>query len=250
MRRENYLAQLRREVRTLALWRDVFAEFVGTFFLVSVQCSLPLLWNHPSGFFGSVVEIGVGMGMIVTTMAETVGHFSGGHFNPAVTFAMAISFKVTFLRAILYIAIQCAGGIAGAAFIYAMTPSGSRDGLAATLVNDDIEPWKGMLIEAWITTILVLTIFGATNAKRKAVFMPTIPIGFAIALGIMSGIAYTGGSMNPARSLGPAVMMGLWDNHWVYWAGPGIGAVLASFVYWVCFNMVDRPRSDDPDKLG
>lgn len=96
MRRENYLGQLRKEVRTLALWRDVFAEFVGTFFLVSVQCALPLSWG--GNFFGSVISIGVGMGMIVTTMAETVGHFSGGHFNPAVSFAMAISCKITFLR--------------------------------------------------------------------------------------------------------------------------------------------------------
>ncbi|KAK2175376.1 hypothetical protein NP493_737g02067 [Ridgeia piscesae] len=225
-----YRERLASEPRSVSLWRDVFAEFVATFMLVSVQSALPLTWGEAG--IGGPVQTALGMGFIVCTMAWTFGDFSGGHMNPAVTFSMALSAKITVVRALVYVIAQCAGGAAGTGFVYLMTPASRREGLSATMVNAELEPWQGMLVEAWITAILVLTIYGSTNDNRKdTLFMPTIPIGFAITLGILTGWKYTGGSMNPARSFGPALILNLWTHHWVYWTGPLLGGAIATLVY-------------------
>ncbi|KAI0221798.1 Aquaporin-4, partial [Lamellibrachia satsuma] len=219
------------ELRTATFWRDVCVEFIATFIMMSVQCALPLTWGNAAGI-GGPVHTALGMGFVVCTMAWTFGDFSGGHMNPAVTFSMAISAKITVVRALLYVIAQCAGTAAGTGFVYIVTPAARREGLSATMVNPEIEPWQGMLVETWITAILVLTIYGATNDRRKEnLFMPTIPIGFAVTLGCLTGWKYTGASMNPARSLGPALMLNLWTNHWVYWAGPMLGGAIATVIY-------------------
>ncbi|KAI0209741.1 Aquaporin-1 [Lamellibrachia satsuma] len=184
---ETYKERLAEEHRTAAFWRDVFAEFIATFLLVSVQSALPLTWGSAAGI-GGPVYTALGMGFVVCSLAWTFGDFSGGHMNPAVTFSMAISAKITVVRALMYVIAQCAGGAAGTGFVYFVTPAARRERLSATMVNPEIETWRGMLVETWITAILVLTIYGATNDRRKEnLFMPTIPIGFATTLGILTG---------------------------------------------------------------
>ena len=91
-----YKERLVSEPRSVSLWRDVFAEFVATFMLVSVQSALPLTWGEAG--IGGPVQTALGMGFIVCTMAWTFGDFSGGHMNPAVTFSMALSAKITVVR--------------------------------------------------------------------------------------------------------------------------------------------------------
>ena len=94
---ETYKERLAEEHRTAAFWRDVFTEFIATFLLVSVQSALPLTWGHAAGI-GGPVYTALGMGFVVCSMAWTFGDFSGGHMNPAVTFSMAISAKITVVR--------------------------------------------------------------------------------------------------------------------------------------------------------
>ncbi|KAK2149524.1 hypothetical protein LSH36_448g02009 [Paralvinella palmiformis] len=223
MNAKQYRKALSTEWRYAAFYRDLLAEFVGTFMLVSVQVALPLTWGKEN--MGTVVQVALFMGFIVGTMAWTMGDFSGGHFNPAVTFSMVLLGKITIIRGIAYIAIQSAAGLAGASWVYLITPRNHTDTLAATMLHPDMKPWQGFLVELWITMILVLTILGATNDLRKRpLYMPPIMIGMAISLGIASGFNSTGGSMNPARSLGPAAAMEIFfpensinffENHWV-----------------------------------
>ncbi|ELT95009.1 hypothetical protein CAPTEDRAFT_46197, partial [Capitella teleta] len=181
---------------------------------------------------GTVVQVGLGMGFVVATMAWALGDFGGGHINPAVSMAMVVRRSITIFRGVMYIIAQSIGAIAGAGFVYAVTPSNKRETLAVTNLGPEVEAWQGFLVELWATFVLVVTILGSTNANRKGrVYMPTIFIGFAVTLGIMSAFNHTGGSLNPARSFGPAVVMNLWDNHWVYWLGPIAGGVLAALIY-------------------
>lgn len=236
---------MRREIRSGSFWRDLLSEFFATFMLVSIQCVLPLTWGRETGFSDAVMT-GLGMGFIVTTMAWSLGDFGGAHMNPAVTFAMTISLKMSILRGFLYIIVQMAGGLAGAGFAYAITPAQFQDRLSATGLGPGVTPWQGYLTEAWITCILVITIMGSTNPARKiGLQMPPLFIGLAVSLCIFAAWNHTGASMNPARSFGPAVVKGYWQDHWVYWAGPFTGSTLAAIIYFAIFDRVDRPKIND-----
>ncbi|ELT91414.1 hypothetical protein CAPTEDRAFT_148029 [Capitella teleta] len=246
---KEYLQCAVAEAKTLAFWRDALSEFVATFMLMSVQSALPLTWSVSMS--SSIVQVGLGVGFIVATMAWALGDFGGGHMNPAVSLSMALSFDISFLRAGVYIAVQTIGAIAGAGFIYAVTPPSKRGNLAATELGEGVDGWQGMLVELWITCILVLTIRGSTNKQRKGnILMHTLPIGLAVALGIMSGFGHTGGSMNPARSIGPAVVMGIWGDHWVYWVGPFLGGTLATLIYVLLLDKVDKDSTKSSAALA
>lgn len=93
-----YTDTMKAEVKTLAFWRDVLAEALATFFLVSIQCALPLTWNDTTLQLGNAVQIGLGMGFIITVLIEVFGELSGAHMNPAVTVSMMVATKVTVLR--------------------------------------------------------------------------------------------------------------------------------------------------------
>jgi glycerol uptake facilitator-like aquaporin len=108
------------------------------------------------------------------------------------------------------------GSIAAAAFIKTVHPANYTGTLAATVLHPEMEPWQGVLVEIWLTFILVLTILGATNQVRKVnIYMPTLIIMLAVGNGVSCGFNSTGGSMNPARSLGPAVIADIWEYHWI-----------------------------------
>ncbi|KAK2156597.1 hypothetical protein LSH36_209g04037 [Paralvinella palmiformis] len=229
------------ELKTRLFWRDAGAEFVASFCLMTAQSTLPTQWGQ--SLSPSAIQIGIGMGFVVFIMASSLGDFGGAHMNPAVSVALVISRKISLIRGVLYVIIQCIACITGAGFVFAITPIKSQNNLAATLLGNDVSSWQGVLVEIWITFMLVITVLGATNTRIKGTLLiPGLPIGFAVALGIMSTNGYTGASMNPARSLGPAVILGLWADHWVYWVGPIVGGVLAAGIYGGIF---DRIKSDN-----
>ena len=183
------------------------------------------------------------MAFVVGSMAWTLGDFGGAHMNPAVSFSMLLSGRITLLRAGLYTLSQCSGSITAAVFINTVHPENYTGTLAATVLHPAISPWQGVLIETWLTFVLVLTILGATDRIRKGeIYMPTLIICMAVGIGVSCGFNSTGGSMNPARSLGPAVVKSIWSDHWVYWIGPLTGSALATFIYHVVLDRVDNPR--------
>ncbi|XP_049954964.1 aquaporin AQPAe.a-like [Schistocerca serialis cubense] len=154
---------------------------------------------------------------------QCLGHVSGAHVNPAVTVGLLSAGHVFLLRAVMYIAAQCAGAIAAAVVLKALTPEESESTLGVTAVSPHLTLTQAVFVEAFITFFLVMTVFGARSARGSA--------GFAIGLSITTchlfAMQYTGASMNPARSLGPAMVTGVWHNHWVYWMGPLAGGIAA-----------------------
>ncbi|XP_049954962.1 aquaporin AQPAe.a-like [Schistocerca serialis cubense] len=203
-------------------WRKFAAEFIGTFLLVLVGCgSTTVAWSE--GYKPTTVQISLAFGLIVACVVQCLGHVSGAHVNPAVTVGLLSAGHVFLLRAVMYIAAQCAGAIAAAVVLKALTPEESESTLGVTAVSPHLTLTQAVFVEAFITFFLVMTVFGARSARGSA--------GFAIGLSITTchlfAMQYTGASMNPARSLGPAMVTGVWHNHWVYWMGPLAGGIAA-----------------------
>ncbi|MCP8971437.1 aquaporin, partial [Ectobacillus sp. SYSU M60031] len=162
---------------------------------------------------------------------------SGGHINPAVTFGLFLARKVSLVRAILYIVAQCLGAICGVGLVKAFQSAYfNRYGGGANTLAAGYSKGTGLAAEIIGTFVLVYTVFSATDPKRNArdshvpVLAP-LPIGFAVFMVHLATIPITGTGINPARSLGTAVIYNkdkAWDDQWIFWVGPLIGAAIAA----------------------
>lgn len=174
----------------------------------------------------------------------------GGYFNPVITAAVTVCGGVTVRVAVCYFFAQILGGLTGAALSLAILPSDMYSlylGGSTTLVNGT-EPGWGLLAEGILTFILVLTVLMVTVDENKQQLSPLVT-GLSIVVGVMAGASLTGGSMNPARSLGPAVCYSLhqdssyvWSYHYIYWVGPAAGAVVATLVFRFLFASGSREQ--------
>ncbi|XP_030069565.1 aquaporin-4 isoform X2 [Microcaecilia unicolor] len=220
-------------VWTQPFWKAVSAEFLGTLIFVFLGIGSTINWsdkNNPQP--ADLVLISLCFGLSIATMVQCFGHLSGAHINPAVTAAMVCTRKISLSKAIFYIIAQCLGAIAGAGLLYLATPSDVAGDLGITTINSKLSPGHGLLVEVIITFQLLFTIFASCDSKRDDVTgSVALAIGFSVSIGHLCAINYTGSSMNPARSLGPAVIIMKWENHWVYWLGPFLGAILAGAIY-------------------
>ncbi len=207
--------------------REVLAEGVGTFILVFVGTGAVMV-NRISN--GALTHLGISFvfGAVVAALIYTLGHVSSAHFNPAVTLAFWTSGFFPRKRVLPYIFAQCVGAIGASALL--LVTLGSVANLGATLpLNDNWQ--QSLILETVLTCILMLVILGSGLDRRA-------PIGFAgLAIGLTVGLEaacmgpITGASMNPVRSLGPALVAGIWQHHWLYWVAPIVGAQLAVLIY-------------------
>lgn len=146
-----------------------------------------------------------------------------------VTLGLYLGGAVPLVRSILVAITQVLAGIVASAVVLAIFP-GRLD--VATSLSRGTSIWQGFLIEAFLTFQLLISIFMLAGEKHSATFMAPIGIGLSLFIAELSGVSFTGGSLNPARSFGPAVVLGDFRHeHWIYWAGPAIGAVLAAGLY-------------------
>uniref|UniRef100_A0A670YL29 Aquaporin-5 n=2 Tax=Pseudonaja textilis TaxID=8673 RepID=A0A670YL29_PSETE len=221
---------MRKEVCTIVFLRAVFTEFLATMIFVFFGLGSALKW--PSAL-PSVLQISLTFGLAIATMVQTFGHISGGHINPAVTIAFFVGNQISFLRMLFYIVAQLLGAIAGAGILYGVTPSNARGNLAANGLSNNTTAGQAVVVEIILTFQLVLCIFASTDNRRNdKVGSPSLSIGLSVTLGCLVGIYFTGCSMNPARSFGPAVVMKRFTSaHWVFWVGPISGGILASLLY-------------------
>jgi MIP family channel proteins len=217
--------------------RKLLAEFVGTFALIFIGAgSIVAAGNELTGITAGagLVTVALAHGLVIGTMVSAVGHVSGGHFNPAVTLGVWVSRRMGTAEAAAYVGTQLVAGIAGAGLLRWVVPQGIWEpaALGATLVRSELSDAQAITIEAVLTFLLVWVVF-ATAVDPEGSFnkVAGLAIGFVIAMDIMMGGPFTGASMNPARSLGPAVAGGEYTGLWVYFVGPVIGATLAALAY-------------------
>ncbi|XP_038952510.1 aquaporin-4 isoform X7 [Rattus norvegicus] len=203
-------------VWTQAFWKAVTAEFLAMLIFVLLSVGSTINWGGSENPLPvDMVLISLCFGLSIATMVQCFGHISGGHINPAVTVAMVCTRKISIAKSVFYITAQCLGAIIGAGILYLVTPPSVVGGLGVTTVHGNLTAGHGLLVELIITFQLVFTIFASCDSKRTDVTgSVALAIGFSVAIGHLFAINYTGASMNPARSFGPAVIMGNWENHW------------------------------------
>jgi aquaporin Z len=212
----------------------LIAEFVGTFALIFIGAGAGALG------IGGLVGVAFAHGLVIVAFAYAYGHVSGTHINPAVTIGLWVGGQIEAVRAVAYIVVQLLGGIAGAMALRALFRGvGPDSSLGATVLADalpigqaiiTITPAAGLLIETILTFFLVNTIFNAA-VSGKAGNMAGLAIGMTLTFCILMGGPLTGASLNPARTIGPAVVTGNYADLWVYIVGPIAGGIIAALLY-------------------
>jgi len=167
----------------------------------------------------------------------TIGHLSGGLINPVVSVALIATRKISILEGVFYTLAQLLGGILGAALLYGLTSPRLHGDLGVTKPAEEINGAQAFGIELLLTFVLIFTIFAATDpGKEHRGYEIPLSIGLCVFICHMVGIPFTGCSMNPARSFGPALIMNSWEHHWVYWVGPIPGGIIAALLYEHVFS--------------
>jgi aquaporin Z len=214
------------------------AELIGTFVLVFMGCGSAVLAGKYIGF---IIGVSFAFGLSVLAMVYAIGGISGCHINPAVSISMLAAGKMKLKDTVIYVTMQCAGAAIAADLLYAVALgrpgySLATDGLGqngyATASLGGFSMASGFIAEVVLTFIFLLVIFGSTSESVPKGFAG-IPIGLTLVLIHLVGIPITGTSVNPARSLGPAVIVGgtALSQLWLFWVAPIIGGLLAA-VLW------------------
>jgi MIP family channel proteins len=206
--------------------RALAAELVGAFALVFAGCGAIMVDAQTGGALGQV-GIAITFGLVIAAMIYVTGHVSGAHLNPAVTLAFALTRHFPWRRLLAYLAAQCAGAIAAAAILRGSL--GDIAHVGATLPSGSDR--QAFLWELVLTFFLMLVITAVATDTRAVGEAAAIAIGATVGLDAMFGGPVTGASMNPARSLGPALVSGELGSLWVYLTAPFLGAALGAVVY-------------------
>lgn len=219
--------------RTPSMRSRLTAEFVGTLFFVFLAAGSVVSAAYlgiPGVLVIPFVAIGIGLALALAVSA-TMG-ISGGHLNPAVTIGLFVANKIKGREAILYIIAQVLGAVVGSALLFVLFPVSVGNAVywGTTTLGNGVTIVQGIAVEAILTFFLVLAVFG-TAVDERAPKIGGFGIGLTVMLDILVGGAISGGSMNPARSLGPAIVSMHFAAWYVYWIGPIIGAIVAALVY-------------------
>lgn len=223
--------------------KKYFAEMVGTMVLVLMGCGSAVMAGGEAAACGAGVgTIGVALafGLSVVAMAYCIGGISGCHINPAITLGVWISGRMSGKDAGLYMIFQVIGAIIGSAIIFALTSTGANAaGCTTTGANtfDSNEMLQAFIAEAVFTFIFVLVVLGATDQEKGAGNLAGLAIGLTLVLVHIVCIPITGTSVNPARSVGPALFAGgqALEQLWLFIVAPFVGAALSALV-WKCLN--------------
>lgn len=218
--------------------KKYLAEAIGTMVLVLMGCgvavSLGCTSNEPA-LASTVVGTALAFGLAVVAMAYTIGGISGCHINPAITLGVWASGRIGTKDAVLYMVFQVIGAIVGAAVLYLCTTT-SGEAIAGTGANacqPGVELMGGLVAEIVFTMIFVLVVLGTTDSKVGAGNFAGLAIGLSLVLVHLVCIRYTGTSVNPARSIGPAIFEGgaALEQLWIFIVGPFVGALLAAGIW-------------------
>lgn len=210
------------------MFRRAFAETLGTYALVFAGTGA-IVVNNVSG--GEITHVGVALtfGLIVMAMIYALGDVSGAHLNPAVTIAFVIAKRFPVREAVPYVLAQCAGAILASATLRLLFPDDAM--LGATLPAN--APWQSFVFEVILTFLLMLVIMQVSTGSKEKGIMAGAAIGAVVMLEAMFAGPICGASMNPARSLGPALISGNLQHLWLYLIAPVLGASLGVGAWFV-----------------
>lgn len=218
-------------------FRRGVAEFIGAFALTFVGVGAIAVG-------ADLVGVALAHGLVIAVMASAVGHISGGHFNPAVTFGFLVTGRMAFSLAIVYWVAQFSGAFLAALLLTGLLPDSLTDpvSLGVPAIAGGIGAGAGLVLEAILTFFLVWVIF-ATAADERGTFkaIAGLAIGFTITLDILFAGPLTGAAMNPARAFGPQLVGGHWADAWVWYLGPLLGAAAAAVLYQYLYLRPLRP---------
>ncbi|HUP00498.1 MAG TPA: aquaporin [Gemmatimonadota bacterium] len=206
--------------------RRAFAEGIGTFFLVLVGTGTVMADALSGGAIGPV-GIALAFGLVVAGMIYAIGHISGAHINPAVTFGFWSIGRFPGRAVPVYVAAQCAGGIAASATLRVVV--GDVGDLGATVPSVSVP--AAFTTEWLLSFALMFVIAAVATDERVAAGVAGLAVGLTVTFDALLGGFLTGASMNPARTLGPALVGGIWHAHWLYWAAPITAMIAAARTY-------------------
>ena len=222
--------------------RKYVAEFIGTMTLVVLGCGTAMLVGCNAVLGGGYILTALAFGLVIVAMAYSIGNISGCHINPAVSLGVFISGGMKIQEFFCYVGAQVLGAIVGSAFLSLIFDLGGVEDKTGGLgsnglsgVNDS--PIAGLLVEIFLTLVFVLAILGVTSKNANHGSFAGLVIGFTLVLVHILGIGLTGTSVNPARSIGPALIAAFNGNTapisslWVFILGPLVGPAIAAYLY-------------------
>ncbi len=215
--------------------RKYTAEVIGTFILVFIGAGAVCADSYLKSAGGTgigLLGISMAFGLAVVAVVYSLGYISGSHINPAVTVACWVTKRMDTNMAVFYIISQLLGATAAGFALKLLYPNAiGTVHLGATSLAEGVPLAKGVLMEFVITFLLVFTVFSTAIDRRANKAFAGLCIGFAIFFGVLIGGAVTGGSMNPARTFGPAIASIFFKDQFVYWVGPILGGIAAALFY-------------------
>ena len=218
------------------------AECIGTCVLVVMGCGTAMLLGCDAMSGCGYLLTALAFGLTIVGMAYCIGNVSGCHINPAVSLGVFLTGGMNLAQFIAYVISQCLGGIVGSAILAGIFALGQLDDATGGFGANGLDgvsgnPIAGLIVEVILTYIFVLTILGVTSPKAKHGSVGGLVIGLTLTLVHILGIGLTGTSVNPARSLGPAIFAAIAENTapiicvWVFIVGPFVGAILAALTF-------------------
>jgi aquaporin Z len=243
-----------------ALRRGV-AEFIGTFTLIFIGVGSIVAAHEIED--PSLIGVAIAHGVAIAVMVSALGHISGGHFNPAITFGFLVTRRIKPALGGLYWGAQLAGASLAALLVRELVPRALTDtpvNLGVPALAHGVGKGAGFGLEAIMTFFLVWVVF-ATAVDPRGTFksIAGLAIGLTITIDILFGGPFTGAAMNPARAFGPQLVGDLWSNGWIWYVGPIVGGAAAAAVYELLYlrpgkpepvgtpgSGVDEPRAGEP----
>jgi aquaporin TIP len=231
-------------------WRRSFVELVGTFAVVFVGVGT-IMAVGPQADAGTL-EVALAYGLVIAVMVSALGHISGGHFNPAVTFGFLLTRRISVLLGLAYWVAQFAGGVLAALLLRWIFPAANRDATnLGAPARHTIDLGPALVVEALLTFFVVWVVF-ATTADPRSTYSAVagLAIGLVYVFDNLMGYPLTGAALNPARTFGPELISRSWTDAWIWYVGPLAGGAIAALLYDELYLRPLGPPSAGPPATG
>ncbi|XP_014513948.1 probable aquaporin TIP-type alpha [Vigna radiata var. radiata] len=224
--------------------RAAIAEFISTCIFVFVGegsvLALNQIYKEPGSSAAELVVIAVAHAFALFAAIAASAHVSGGHVNPAVTFGALLGGRISVLKAIYYWVAQILGSIVAALLLRLVTNNMRPEGFSLSV---GVGAVHGLILEICLTFGLMYTVYATAMDPKRGTISTIAPlaIGLVVGANILAGGPFDGACMNPARAFGPALVGWRWQNHWIFWVGPLLGAALAAVLYEFVVIPIEPP---------